>query len=431
MPVGTCRLPVHAVLPLYLERKYIIKMADDAVVDPELVRLNLFHQLIDWDGSDLKNVYEPITWHFGYLFTLFMVVLGLTWMWGFVKKYRTSLPSYVKYCRVMNTELLIDQAISDSSRDFRTCAVIGGTGFIGSHLVNELLKSKFYRVYVLSRNIPTESKRHPDVAGYVQVDMRDYDSLVRAFANVDTVFHLGAVIPNAFVSSEDAVWKGNRGGGIAVVGACKTAGVKNLIYLNGFEADRQQRGFVFSSSKMETSKVVLAAHGEDGLNVCVANASFIFGPGDRLSWDFVTGRVTTFPNIKQEFYFMHVSNLTQLLVQLEEKLASGDDRIAGKAVDLPGEKMTYAEFLSLPEWKRQPKFVSVGLAKALARLNTLCALLIRYAPLGDSVCPQIINDLHASMRCDVLPDDMLTIFGLEQVPSVRNSIAATVAELTA
>ena len=411
-------------------------MAADAV-NPELVRLSLFEKLINWDASDQKRVYEPISWHFGCLFSVLVVVLGTAWVWGIAKRYWYSLPEYVHYCRVMNSELVTDQAISNTHVKYRTCAVIGGNGFIGSHLVSKLLKTPSFRVYVLGRSIPKESERHPDVAGYIQVDMRDYDGLVRAFANVDTVFHLGAVIPNAFENSPGTIGEENKRGAVAVVGACKATGVKNLIFLSGVLSKTAlrlaQEGQSFAASKREVSRIILDAHGENGLCTCVPAASIIFGPGDKISTTFVTSGMSSFPNLQYELYFMYVEDLTQMLVQLEERMAAGDNRVLGKSIDLLGERMSFPQFFCLPEWNRSPPhFVHFGVVKFLSYVNILCAKLIHYAPFGNDFCPHILDELNSPVTDseDFSPDDMLSVFGLEQIPSVKEGIVKMVSELT-
>ena len=339
-----------------------------------------------------------------------------------------------------DTESAIDQVLPTSplpaAGGVRTCAVIGGNGFIGKHLVRKLLQntnSLSYRVYVLSRNIPQESDRHPNVAGYIQVDMRDYDGLVRTFANVDTVFHLGAAIPNAFVNSPGTIGEENRRGAVAVVGACKAAGVKNLIFLSGVLSKTAiaQEGQSFAASKRELSRIILDAHGENGLSTCVPTASVIFGPGDKISTTFVTSGMSSFPNLQNELYFMYVEDLTQMLVQLEAKMAAGDNRVLGKSIPLPGERMTFPQFFHLPEWNRSPPhFVHFGMVRFLSYVNTLCAKLFRYAPLGNAICPHILDELNSPVVEDFSPNDMLSVFGLEQIPSVKEGIVKTVSELT-
>ena len=45
--------------------------------DTEAMRSTLFYMLIDWNGSDLKNVYEPISQQIAYLFVFLLA--GLAW----------------------------------------------------------------------------------------------------------------------------------------------------------------------------------------------------------------------------------------------------------------------------------------------------------------------------------------------------------------
>ena len=371
----------------------------DGGMNAEAVRISLFEQLMDWGGEGVAKTYEPLSWHIGYIWTLVVILFGGAFVFEVVRRYRASLTHFVPFIRVLNTELVIEQAVLDEGIKLRTCAVIGGNGFIGSHLVEELLKSKQYRVYVLGRKIPAESKRLQDVAGYVQVDMEDNDNLVRAFADIDTVFHLGAMVPNAFVNSDEAIWNGNRGGARAVAGACKVAGVKNLIYLGdyiGRGLPRQStKRLAFAFSKVAGEEVILEANGDQGLRTCVIIAPFIFGPGDKLSSTFLSGKLPTFPSFEHSLTFMYIKDLIPLLRMVEEKLAAGDSEVEGKSLNVLGERMTYREFFSLSAWKRKPpRFISFRVVRFFAWLNTWCAFLFRVAPMGSAMCPQILDNLN-------------------------------------
>ena len=76
--------------------------------------------------------------------------------------------------------------------------VTGGAGFIGSHLVDELLEHG-YRVRVLDNLAPqvhadgAAVHLHPE-AELVVGDVRDTDALARALADVDSVVHLAAAV---------------------------------------------------------------------------------------------------------------------------------------------------------------------------------------------------------------------------------------------
>ncbi|MFH1790371.1 MAG: NAD-dependent epimerase/dehydratase family protein [Candidatus Omnitrophota bacterium] len=76
--------------------------------------------------------------------------------------------------------------------------VTGGAGFIGSHLVDRLVKEG-YGVRVLDNFEPqVHQGRKPDYlnkdAEYIEGDVRDEGALSRAFAGVDCVFHYAAKV---------------------------------------------------------------------------------------------------------------------------------------------------------------------------------------------------------------------------------------------
>src|SRR5678815_2454472 len=72
--------------------------------------------------------------------------------------------------------------------------VTGGAGFIGSHIVDNLL-ARGYRVRVLD-NLVTGSAdylpQHRDVE-FIKGDVTDFDTCLRAMEGVEGVFHLAAM----------------------------------------------------------------------------------------------------------------------------------------------------------------------------------------------------------------------------------------------
>ena len=74
------------------------------------------------------------------------------------------------------------------------CAVVGGTGFIGSHLVDELLRRKKYHI--------------PNADCLIQVDMLDLDGLTSTFQGVDSVIHSvihsATFFPTAYSTPDEA-----------------------------------------------------------------------------------------------------------------------------------------------------------------------------------------------------------------------------------
>jgi len=80
--------------------------------------------------------------------------------------------------------------------------ITGGAGFIGSYLVEELLKSKPGKIIIIDNLIRgsfenMESFLHNPVIEFVQGDVRDSALLEKCITEVDYVFHLAALRINA------------------------------------------------------------------------------------------------------------------------------------------------------------------------------------------------------------------------------------------
>lgn len=73
--------------------------------------------------------------------------------------------------------------------------VTGGCGFIGSHLVDELVKQN--HTVVVIDNLSSESNEkfyynESPLVSYHHIDILDYEKILPLFKNIDTVFHLAA-----------------------------------------------------------------------------------------------------------------------------------------------------------------------------------------------------------------------------------------------
>ena len=110
--------------------------------------------------------------------------------------------------------------------------VTGGAGFIGSHLVERLLREG-HEVVVLD-DLSTGRREHLD-AGVsrlrVQVgDVRDASAVAEAVAGADVVFHLAAIASVArSVDDPELVSDVNLQGTIRVLEACRAGGVRRFV----------------------------------------------------------------------------------------------------------------------------------------------------------------------------------------------------------
>lgn len=117
-----------------------------------------------------------------------------------------------------------------TSRKARVVVVTGGGGFIGSHLVEMLLKCGCL-VRVIDSFATGERERIHPSAELLEADIRDPRSLAGAFNGVDCVFHTAA-LPRVPLSIENPAetHSVNVVGTINVLLAARDSGVRRLIF---------------------------------------------------------------------------------------------------------------------------------------------------------------------------------------------------------
>ena len=112
--------------------------------------------------------------------------------------------------------------------------VTGGAGFIGSHLVDLLLKEKI-KVTVLdnfSTGRPENLDHVREQIKLVECDLGVKGDLIQHFDNADWVFHLAAladIVPS--IQQPEAYFRANVDGTFNVLQAAKDAEVKRFIYI--------------------------------------------------------------------------------------------------------------------------------------------------------------------------------------------------------
>ncbi len=172
-----------------------------------------------------------------------------------------------------------------------TVAVTGATGHIGANLVRALIDKGIATrclVHVNSRAIDGLDVER------VEGDIRDLDSLCRAFQGVEVVYHLAASISLSMMSwssLEEINVKGTKN----VIEACRRTGVRRLIHFSSIHAlvqeplnvpVNEERPLVeskkyppYDRSKAAADKEVRRNIGE-GLDAVIIYPTAIFGPYD-------------------------------------------------------------------------------------------------------------------------------------------------------
>lgn len=373
--------------------KYIMDAsASPAAVNPlDENATSYIDQLMDWDGSQAKKINTPFTQMFGYVFTTFFLFVALYVVWAqirdLIKRNRRERVPY----KVLKPPSTVIEA-GKKGKAKRVCAVVGGTGFIGSHVVDELLKRGRHFVYLLGRNFD-KGWDNPEVDACIQVDMLDFDGLVNALGGVETVIVTAAVIPSACMTADD-VWRGNKLGLENVRLAAQKVGVKALVFLCGLEvetAPTQPHASAFYKALFATQSAITEADGKGGMRTCVVAPSQVYGLRSSFYEPLLAGKFKSFPMTEQHVSFVPVDYVARALVNAEEKLFTRDSSVTGKVFPLAGQPSSFKELLTLPAWGFKISSMPLWIMSALARLNAFCGRWIKCAPLGADLSPGIMS----------------------------------------
>ena len=153
---------------------------------------------------------------------------------------------------------------------FDNVLVVGGSGFIGRHLV-AALAARGVRVTVPSRR--RERAKHlillPTV-DVVEADVCAPGVLERLVAGRDAVINLAGILHGDFQHAHVELPQ-------ATVNACRAAGVKRLLHMSALGAARDAPSDYLRSKAMGEEAALAAAD----LDVTVFRPSVVFGPEDR------------------------------------------------------------------------------------------------------------------------------------------------------
>ena len=155
-----------------------------------------------------------------------------------------------------------------------TVLVTGATGFLGRHVVQQLLETN-HEVRVMVRSPGSESVLQTPPTDVCYGNVTDPDALAEACRGISEVIHLVAVIrggPRQF----DAI---NRQGTANVVAAAREAGsVRRFVHLSAVGAANVPRLRYLHSKWLGEQEVV-----NGGLPYAIIRPSLIFGPGDEFT----------------------------------------------------------------------------------------------------------------------------------------------------
>lgn len=189
-------------------------------------------------------------------------------------------------------------------------AITGGTGFVGSHLI-ETAVAAGHRVAALTR------RPQPRTEGVDWIDgaLDRPDSLGSLCANCDAVIHVAGVING----DAQAFHQGNVVGTEAMIAAATAAGIGRFIHVSSLAA-REPGLSAYGRSKCESEEPVIAACGD----WTIIRPPAIYGPRDREMLDlfrFARRRVLPLPP-GGHLSMIHVQDLCDLILTCLDQEAS-------------------------------------------------------------------------------------------------------------
>lgn len=241
--------------------------------------------------------------------------------------------------------------------------IFGGSGFVGSHVV-QALGRRGYRIRVAVRR-PNEALYLKTSGGVgqiepVQANIRDDASVAAAVAGASAVINLVGILAESGKQSFDAV---QVEGATRIARAAKAAGVPIYLHMSSISADPEAASD-YSRTKGEGEAAIRAIYP----SAPILRPAVIFGPEDQLFNRFaaLTRLSLIMPVIcgASRMQPVYVKDVAEAFVRaLETDIADG------KAVELGGpEVLTVAEIMALTARtiRRQRLFVPVPTAIAKA-----------------------------------------------------------------
>ena len=171
-------------------------------------------------------------------------------------------------------------------------AVTGGAGFIGSHLVKNLVEHG--NEIIVIDNLNTGKKKNiekfSEKINFFEVDIRDFSAIENILKNVDGIFHEAALasvqdsfrIPDEFfdvnVKGTENIFKIGKKLGIKVVYASSSSVYGNPIQVPIKESDGKNPFNPYAKTKLEADKLA-EKYARNGLKVIGLRYFNVFGPG--------------------------------------------------------------------------------------------------------------------------------------------------------
>ena len=243
--------------------------------------------------------------------------------------------------------------------------VTGGTGFIGSHLVDELLEHD-YNIRILRRTTSNITHLKEKPVSFVIGDLADTESLVRACQGVDVVFHIAA-LPRDW-GSKKSFFAINFDGTKNLLDACVQNKVPRFVFMSsaaiyGFPKTQQalteeyQKNPTakYGESKLCAEELLWGYGKKHDITVSAIRSPLVIGPRDHLITLFLIkalqqGKLFYVGDGYQKISISHGRDVAHCLRLAGESQKANDQAYNVKSFDSTPRQLitTIAERLQLP-----------------------------------------------------------------------------------
>ena len=147
-------------------------------------------------------------------------------------------------------------------------AITGGTGFVGSHLLDAALAAG-HRIVALTRRGQPER----DGVDWVMGDLGTREALEQLVDGADAIIHVAGTISAANAAGFE---KGNVAGTLAMLAAATAGGVRRFVHVSSLAA-REPKLSLYGGSKAKAEELVHSS----GLDWAIVRPPAVYGPGDK------------------------------------------------------------------------------------------------------------------------------------------------------
>ena len=187
-------------------------------------------------------------------------------------------------------------------------ALTGGTGFIGSHLIDVAIAAGHELTALTRRDQPNR-----DGVEWISGDLHDRAALEQLVSHADAVIHVAGVITANTAATFE---RGNVDGTLAMLAAATAAGIHRFVHLSSLAA-REPNLSLYGASKARAEELVHSS----GLDWAIVRPPAVYGPGDKETLELFRMAklgVMLMPP-KGRISVIHVDDLCRLLLTLTER----------------------------------------------------------------------------------------------------------------